>query len=173
MYRFKATAIAEIIGGAVPLNETSPIIILRTYINDIVEPYTYSDARLVQLLTVSAYLIIQTIDFGIEYSVDLSTNTISPDPNNDYISLTVLKAIALLAESEWKTESRKGMTVRDGPTAIDARPMLDAKAAYVKYTKEQLDRAILIYQAGNRCVGTAIIGPSRFEVGYGSQPKYY
>jgi len=150
--------------------EDAGILIFRNLINDVVEPYTYADCRLKSLLITAAYLNIQYLDFDISYTIDLLHQEIEPDPtDNGFLSLMVLKAVAMLAESEWKTDARKGMIVKDGPSSIDMTDMLDAKKAYAEKTADALNRAVTTYRTGNYNPGRAIVGAARFDL----QPIVY
>jgi hypothetical protein len=141
------------------------IVLLRDLINDVSDTPTYDDTRLQSLLLSAAYLNIQNIDFSYEYTVNLLTQDISPDPpESEFISLMVLRAVYMIAESEWKTESRKGITLRDGPTSISMADSINAKRDYAIKTKEQFDKAVVAYKTGNYNVGEAIVGAARFDL---------
>lgn len=151
---------------------TNYLIILRNFIDDVATVQLYTDERLTQLLTVGAYILVGKLN--LDNVVNISTNDISPVPDEDIMSLIILQAATLLAESEWKTAALRGYSVKDGVTSIDPKSMIDAKAAYAKALKSQLDKALLMYQAGNRGVGVAIVGPSRFTTNsYNQVPRFY
>jgi hypothetical protein len=154
--------------------EDSSLILYRNLINDISEPYTYTDCRLLQLLLTSAFLNLQNIDFSNDYTVDLLKSEITPDPpESSFLSLMVLKAVALLATSEWKTEARKAIVVRDGPSSIDATELVNAKKDYAIRAQEQFDKAVLLHKTGNYNLGIAIVGPGRFDYVYNTQERFY
>lgn len=154
--------------------ELQGIILFRNLINDMVEPYTYDDSRLSKLLLSSAFLNVQQLDFTNTYTVNLITEEIDPDPPEaSFITLMVLKAVAMLAESEWKTESRKGLIVKDGPSSIDATELVKAKKDYAAQMKTQFDKAVLLHKTGNYNVGIAIVGPGRFDLTTSISDRFY
>jgi hypothetical protein len=147
------------------------LIIMRDAIGDAIKPYTYDDTRLSSIILTAGYLNSLDIDFTYDYTVNLLTGDISPLPTDDdnFIALMVLRAISILAESEWKTESRKGVIVRDGPTSIDMTAMVEAKAAYAKEMRDRFSRAVTSYRCGNYATGLAIVGPARFDLAWYTQ----
>lgn len=70
---------------------------LRILINDYETPYEYTDEVLIDLLTTAANYVIQEVNLNIDYTVDITTNTITPDPINDpiFTNFVVLKAACL------------------------------------------------------------------------------
>ena len=144
------------------------VILFRDAIGDTSSPYTYEKTRLESLLITAAYLVSQSISFSTTYTIDVLGGSITPDPkdDNDFLALTVLKAIAVLADSEWRTESRNGMIVKDGPTSIDYTEVVKAKELYAKEMKSRFENAKIAYQCGDYSAGLAIIGPARFDLGY-------
>jgi hypothetical protein len=139
-------------------------VLLRDIIGDSIEPYTYSNSRVKSLLASAAYLNVQNIDFTYSYTVNRIQETVSPEPNDEFISLMVLRAVVMIAESEWKTISAKGMSIKDGPTSIDMSDGLEAKKEYAAKVKENFDKAVIDYKAGNYNVGEAIVGAARFDL---------
>lgn len=145
--------------------KTTGLLLLRNLINDLVEPYTYTDDRLESLLLTSAYLNTQDVDFDLDYVIDLSAETITPDSTDTgFIALMVLRAAAVLANSEWKTDSRKSVVVKDGPTSIDMTDSILQKQKYAAEMTAQFNKAVVLYKTGNRNIGVAIIGPGRFDL---------
>jgi hypothetical protein len=84
-------------------------IIVRNLINDLSETPTYSDARIQQLLAVSAKYVQFDVTLDNKYEVNAVDSSISPDPTitNDsiFISLVCLKAACLVDQSTLRTKA--------------------------------------------------------------------
>lgn len=144
--------------------------ILRSMLGDTETPVEYSDTRLQDMLINSAYLIVQGANFSNDYGVTLSTQTISPDPSTDYnfTALACLKARAMICFSEFRTASVKAISIKDGPSSIDARGIADAKKSIADKAQKEFEDAMFAYQAGNYAVGEAIVSPFRTLYNYGA-----
>jgi hypothetical protein len=102
------------------------LIMLRLTINDVADTPTYSDSRLVQLLSLAAMQVVQEIDvFGRRYTVNVKRLTVSPDPSADelrdvtFMNLVVLKAACIADESSYRTQAlSEGVRVSCGPSSI-------------------------------------------------------
>jgi len=108
--------------------DVTMVTMLRVLINDLVEPYTYSDARCDQLLVVGATYVQQEIYFATTYTIDINTPDISPDPTLDatkdqpFTNFTVLKAACLADVSTYRTEAlRAGIEARVGPAILKTK----------------------------------------------------
>lgn len=98
-------------------------IITRTLINDFNEPYTYSDDRIQQILTISAKYVQFDVNIEQKYSVDVTNINISPDPTsiNDeiFISLVCLKAACLVDQATFRTKAAlEGIKASLGPASL-------------------------------------------------------
>jgi hypothetical protein len=98
-------------------------IITRTLINDLNEPYEYSDARIQQVLTVAAKYVQFDVNLDYAYSVDVVNNNISPDPtlNNDsiFVSLACLKAACIIDQGTFRTKAAlEGIRTALGPASL-------------------------------------------------------
>jgi hypothetical protein len=84
-------------------------IITRTLVNDLDFPTEFSDARIQQVLTVSARYVQFDVNLDNTYSIDVLNNTITPDPvsNNDSIftSLVCLKAACIIDQGTFRTKA--------------------------------------------------------------------
>lgn len=84
-------------------------IIVRTLVNDLDAPYSFSDARIEQILTVSGKYVQFDVNLDYAYVIDVVNNTITPDPtsvNDDiFISLTCLKAACIIDQSNLRTKA--------------------------------------------------------------------
>lgn len=98
-------------------------IIVRTLINDLGENPAYSDDRLLQVIAVSAKYVQFDISLDHPYTVDVVTNSISPDPTEDndniFISLVGLKAACIIDQSTLRTKAAlEGIKAALGPAQL-------------------------------------------------------
>lgn len=98
-------------------------IIVRNLINDLSETPTYSDARIEQLLAVSAKYVQFDVVLEHQYEVNVANSTITPDPTIDndsiFISLVCLKAACLVDQSTLRTKaSMEGIRASLGSASL-------------------------------------------------------
>lgn len=100
-------------------------IIVRTLINDWADNPTYSDERIIQVLTVAAKYVQFDVVLDHQYEVDVLNNTISPDPtvvnerDEIFISLVSLKAACIIDQSTFRTKAAmEGLRASLGPAAF-------------------------------------------------------
>lgn len=98
-------------------------IITRTLINDLNEPYEYSDARIQQILTVAAKYLQFDINLDYPYTIDVVNSNISPDPtsNNDtiFVSMVCLKAACIIDQGTFRTKAAlEGIRTALGPASL-------------------------------------------------------
>lgn len=90
-------------------------------------PYQYSDIRLLNLATISAYTVYNTISFDNEYTINIGSNLIDPDPfainDSAFNILTAYKAASTLLNSEVKAQAANSVSVKDGPSSISMAGM--------------------------------------------------
>jgi hypothetical protein len=96
---------------------------LRVLIFDLETTPTYSDSRLEEMIIASAHLVLQDIDFSTNYTIDILSQSITPDPtvgnDTEFINFIVLKAACLADQSSLRTKvNSAGVSVRLGPSAI-------------------------------------------------------
>lgn len=139
------------------------VIMLRVIIDDNGSNPEYSNSRLEEVIVVAATMTKKDVDFDNDYSLSISEVTISPDPttgpDNAFINLVTLKAACLLANSEYKTEAARAITIRDGSSAIDTKGVAAAKKGWRDSICEDYAKAEREYRIGNSQAGKSIIGP--------------
>lgn len=118
--------------------QQTSIIMLRAMLNDAgCGEAAYSTTRLEQLLITAAYFIPIEIEFNTVYTVNVESQTITPNPieqddGADFISFMVLKAACLLDESAFRTAAlMQGIMARCGPAMLQT-------SNYGQYLKELL-----------------------------------
>jgi len=137
--------------------------LFRAYSGDAVAPYTYDDARVIDLLISAAPMVLLEIDFDNDYVVDIVGKDISPDPTvtgeQAFEILVALKAACIVAFSEYRTAAQQGMMVRDGPSAIDTRARIAGLKAVADEKCKAYKDARTAYALGDGMAGLAIVGP--------------
>lgn len=137
--------------------------LVRMLINDI-DGTTYDACRLEEVIILSAHIAVTELDITGTYTVNLTDQTISPDPTEGtkdpgITNLIALKTAYFILKNEAKAAGRLGIKITDGPSNID----LTGKIQYLgkaaddmlwKYEKTRLE-----YMAGNSKAGEAIMTP--------------
>ena len=109
-------------------DEAIPMV--RVLINDLGATLTYSDDRIEELLCVAAKMMLtETLDFDYDYTVVVSTHTISPDPitvaDNAFFNFVCLKAACIADISTYRTKSAiGGLIAKMGPAMLDTKEYL-------------------------------------------------
>ena len=99
--------------------DSTLIELLRNFIDDTVEPYEFSDDRLLSLLYTAATYV--NIDINGEYEISFCDFSISPEPSGGTLTLIALKAACLLIRSQHTSYSRSDFRVTDGPASVDIK----------------------------------------------------
>ncbi|NBU33418.1 hypothetical protein EBZ38_09375 [bacterium] len=97
--------------------------IVRTLVNDLDEPYDFTDARIQQVLAVAGKYVQFDVNLDHSYSVDVVNGAISPDPTEDrdeiFISLVCLKAACIIDQGTFRTKAvLEGVKTQLGPASI-------------------------------------------------------
>ena len=141
--------------------DSTMILMLRGIIGDL-DSETYADDRLKQLLTIGATFVQQALGTS-TYTISVDCSEISPDPvltkDVGFVNLTVLKTACLIGASEWKTNARGSMMVKDDVSSIDTRSKASETKEWAKDICEGYAQAELEYRLGNSKAGHAIVGP--------------
>jgi hypothetical protein len=154
-------------------------IIVRTLINDLSETPTYSDERLLQIISVAAKYVQFDVVLDNPYTIDVVRPNISPDPtvNDDsiFISLVSLKSACIVDQSVLRTKAAlEGIRAALGPAQLSVGGSLAGLkmiieegpcAAYEELTSHwdvreaTAIRAILSPFVGNRFDPTSLTYP--------------
>jgi len=118
--------------------QNTSLIMLRTLLNDAnCSTEKYTDDRLMDLLLTSAFIIRIDVNFSTSYTINIPSQTISPNPEDqtdgdEFISFMVLKAACLTDEANFRTAALlQGVSARCGPASITT-------SNYGAYLKELL-----------------------------------
>jgi len=113
-------------------------VIVRTLINDIEEPYEYSDSRIQQVLAVAAKYVQFDVNLDHVYQVDVTNADISPDPTIDkddtFISIVCLKAACIIDQGTFRTKAAlEGIRTALGPASIGFSGSLSGWSAIISH----------------------------------------
>lgn len=99
--------------------------IVRVLVNDLGPSYTYSDARIQQVLVVAAQYVQVDVNLDSKYNINIVTPNIAPDPtlldpkDEIFISLTSLKAACIIDQSTFRTKAAlEGIRAALGPASL-------------------------------------------------------
>lgn len=137
--------------------------ILRVLIQDMTEPYTYSDDNLYTILCSAASLVQQEVSTDYTYTVNFTTKTVSPDPNalgdEAFENLMAYKAACLIGIGESKTAATNAIDVSDNGASIKMVGAAKSKLQWGQMACLQYDAIKKAYQTGTYVVGKSIVGP--------------
>ena len=153
--------------------QTEMTTLLRYVINDYESPQEFEDGRLESLLMTSAQLTLGVVDFPRTYAINAAATGIAPDPtavprDDGFINLVILKAACLLSTGDFRKSSNKGLIIKDGPSSIDARTLVESKKELMESLCKDYTEAELEFRLGNSKAGAAILGPHRANAAGGS-----
>ena len=105
-------------------------IITRTLINDLNEPYEYSDSRIQQIISVAGKYVQFDVNLNNTYTIDVVNSNIDPDPTsiNDgiFVSLICLKAACIIDQGTLRTKAAlEGIRASLGPASLTTAGTLD------------------------------------------------
>lgn len=139
---------------------------LRILINDLGATLTYSDARLEEVCCVAAKMILsENISLGYEYSIIISTHTITPDPvsNNDvfFQNLILLKSACIVDQGNLRTKSGlANISAKMGPASLDTKGHLEG---FIKILEmgpcKAYDQLKFEHMFGNSSICKVILSP--------------
>lgn len=150
--------------------QTEMTTIIRHIIDDLdPENYQFSDSRIREAILVAAQLIHNELEFSIQYIVNISDGTLSPDPtttsvgedskDDDFIALCCLRAGLLFTGSQLKTYSLSSVMLKDGPSILDTRSTISGLRAIHEELVKKYEAVKLDYQTSKLGLGKAILSP--------------
>lgn len=133
--------------------------ILRSLINDFDET-SYSNQRLLTIMLHSAFLVSRDVELVETYTINIGSETITPDPSSDvdFLNLILLRSTLLIAQGEYRTASSSAVIIKDGPSAIEINQTMSAKDILAR-AQANYDKYVLDYRLGVNSVGKAILSP--------------
>ena len=157
------------------------ILITRALINDLDNPYKYTDQRLTQLLLVAAFQLQQLAQFGQSFQVDVVAQVIYPDPadivnqtvDNNFINLMCLKSACIVDNGSCQAAIAVATAGKDMNASWD---LTGVAQGYLKYLEgknswcEKYDEAVDDYLDGAGSISSAIMSPFRLRARQYSTP---
>lgn len=152
--------------------DTDAVDILRVMMDDFDNPTErISDDRYLSVAIVGAFQVLRELTFDTTYTVNISAQSISPDPEDDgaFMNLTILKAAVILAQGEAVIAGNRAIAVKDGSSSVDLRELArwkmellkQAKLNYESAKKEYLQDQAGVSRTGATTAGAAILTPFR------------
>ena len=146
--------------------QTDMTTIVRYLISDVDSSnYKYTDSRIQTSILVAATFVDSAVNFNNDYTIDLGSSTLSPDPTDtateesDFVALTCLKTACIMIGGEIRLESGNSIAIKDGPSSVDLRGVSSTLVILHKDLCAKYDAAVLDYSAGKSIAGKAILGP--------------
>lgn len=142
------------------LSECLPMV--RHLVDDTDETsYEFSDERLSALIFVAAQYVNQ--DFFSSYSISLCSQTISPEPDQQFINLTSLKTACILLKGVHTGWARNDFRVSDGPTTVDLKNITDKVKQAAEDACANYERTKLNIQMGGTVISGVVISTPNSE----------
>ena len=129
------------------------------------DSYTYSHHRIETSILVAAQMSVMNIDFANDYTINVESCTLSPDPTDTdtkdeaFITLICLKTACIIIGGTIRSQSGCAIAVKDGHSSIDYRGVTATLATLYKDLCDKYEQLLLDYRAGNSVAGHAILGP--------------
>ena len=138
-------------------------LIVRGLVNDLIEPYNYSEEKVQQLIVTCAQLVKPELDFTNSYTIDIPNMTITPDPvisyDDGFTNLVSMKTATLILQGEVKNLAANSIRVTDAGATIDMTDAFKATKVLYEQMLEDYQRAKIAYVCGNQGYLKAILSP--------------
>jgi hypothetical protein len=138
---------------------------VRTLINDAIEPYQFSDERIIQTVLVAGKYVQFDVVLDHSYTVDVVNLTITPDPTDDndeiFIILTSLKAACLVDQGTLRTKAAmEGVRAALGPASLSVGGAAAGWEMILKHGPCKLyDDLVEHWDVSNASAIAAVLGP--------------
>lgn len=138
---------------------------VRTLINDAIEPYQFSDERIIQTILVAGKYVQFDVVLDHSYTVDVVNLTITPDPTDDndeiFIILTSLKAACLVDQGTLRTKAAmEGVRAALGPASLSVGGAAAGWEMILKHGPCKLyDDLVEHWDVSNASAIAAVLGP--------------
>lgn len=138
---------------------------VRTLINDSVEPYQFTDARIQDTILVAGKYLQFDINLDHSYAIDVVNKTITPDPTTDddeiFIILASLKAACLVDQGTLRTKAAmEGVRAALGPASLSVGGAAAGWALILEHGPCKLyDDLVEHWDVANASSIAAVLGP--------------
>lgn len=145
--------------------QTELTTIVRTLINDAVEPYQFTDERIKQTILVAGKYVQFDVVLDHSYAVDVINQTITPDPTDDddeiFIILVSLKSACLVDQGTLRSKAAvEGVRASLGPASLSVGGAAAGWAMILEHGPCKLyDDLIEHWDVANASAIAAVIGP--------------
>jgi len=95
-------------------------IIFRAMVDDL-DSSKYTDAQIKTYLVSGAFLVNQDIDFPVTYTINVSAETITPEPDEIFLNFILLKTACITDTGAAVKAASQGIAIRDGSSSIDLK----------------------------------------------------
>lgn len=139
--------------------------VARVLINDLSDTPTYDDERLLQLILVAAKYVSIEMNFSVDYKINMSNFSITPDPyvlnDSDFMGFVALKSACLLDMSTLRTKAAtEGIRAALGPASLSVSGNIKAYLDIIQNGPcASYDKLRLEYEIGNTNLFSGILGP--------------
>lgn len=147
--------------------DNSLILAIRFAIGDYTEPYKYSDEVLQKMIAYAATYV--KSELCLDYTVDLTTYTITPVQTGIIAELIALKTCIMLAAGQKSLSANNSISISDGPSSINLGGQYKSWADLYKDFLDAYNKLIFQYKTnpcangGTSGIGFSITGPYTFE----------
>lgn len=135
--------------------------ILREIIGDNSSTVEYSDSRLQEILFSAMYIV--NYEGLFSYDFDITTQSFSGTPANDFITLSIFKAVAMITCGEYRQASKNAVSIKDGPSSIDMKGVVESKKNLCDQFSKKYESAISAKLAADASNYYAIVGPFNYD----------
>lgn len=145
--------------------QTELTTIVRTLINDSIEPYQFSDDRIIQTILVASKYVQFDVVLDHSYTVDVVNSTLTPDPTDDddeiFVVLTSLKAACLIDQGTLRTKAAmEGVRAALGPASLSVGGATSGWETILKHGPCKLyDDLIEHWDVANASAIAAVLSP--------------
>jgi len=145
--------------------QTELTTMVRTLINDSVEPYQFTDERIIQTILVAGKYLQFDIVLDHSYTIDVIAQTISPDPTIDndeiFLMLAALKSACLIDQGTLRTKAAmEGVRAALGPASLSVGGAAAGWAMILEHGPCKLyDDLVEHWDVANASAIAAVLGP--------------
>ena len=145
--------------------QTELTTMVRTLVNDSVEPYQFSNKRIAQTILVAGKYVQFDVVLDHPYTIDVVNSTITPDPTDDndeiFIILTSLKAACLIDQGTLRTKAAlEGVRAALGPASLSVGGAASGWEMILKHGPCKLyDDLVEHWDVANASAIAAVLGP--------------
>lgn len=145
--------------------QTELTTMVRTLINDGIEPYQFSDERIIDTILVAGKYLQFDVNLEHSYAIDIVNKTITPDPTADddeiFIILSSLKAACLVDQGTLRTKAAmEGVRAALGPASLSVGGAASGWEMILKHGPCKLyDDLIEHWDVANASAIAAVLGP--------------